>query len=349
GLTALGMLVSGLYLLALFFILIAYLISPLFKKEFQYKLLGSLGLFFSSIVVSVIFSDSQSAPSKDITAPSVIEVSKQDSISKDKKPEPVSTKKVSLLHAATMASKIPRNDRKNSSKLSRNESTQECQLSGKVISIIDGDTLTVLDTHNKEKHKIRLEGVDAPEPRQPFAKKAKKYLSALVKNKTVCINWHKQDKFGRKIAKILIDGVDINYKMVNKGLAWHYKVDEKEQSIEDRKKFSAAQTDARLAVIGLWSEPDPIAPWKWRKGNRPISITKVSSKHKPTKKTAKKNETHRNKPTRKKASASKFSCSGKRFCRHMGSCAEAYFYLNQCGLGRLDRDKDGIPCESICR
>ena len=78
---------------------------------------------------------------------------------------------------------------------------KECQLSGKVISIIDGDTLTVLDTHNKEKHKIRLEGVDAPEPRQPFAKKAKKYLSALVKNKTVCINWHKQDKFGRKMPR----------------------------------------------------------------------------------------------------------------------------------------------------
>ena len=33
----------------------------------------------------------------------------------------------------------------------------------------------------------------------------------------------------------------------------------------------------------------------------------------------------------------------------MKSCAEAKFYLNQCGVTRLDRDKDGIPCETICR
>ena len=33
----------------------------------------------------------------------------------------------------------------------------------------------------------------------------------------------------------------------------------------------------------------------------------------------------------------------------MKSCAEAKFYLTQCGVTRLDRDKDGIPCETICR
>lgn len=43
-----------------------------------------------------------------------------------------------------------------------------------------------------------------------------------------------------------------------------------------------------------------------------------------------------------------FTCSGKRYCKQMESCEEAYFYLNHCGLKRLDRDKDGIPCESIC-
>lgn len=43
-----------------------------------------------------------------------------------------------------------------------------------------------------------------------------------------------------------------------------------------------------------------------------------------------------------------FQCGAKRVCRQMDSCAEANFYLNQCGLGRLDGDGDGIPCESIC-
>ena len=42
------------------------------------------------------------------------------------------------------------------------------------------------------------------------------------------------------------------------------------------------------------------------------------------------------------------SCGGKRYCGEMDSCAEANFYLNQCGLGRLDGDGDGVPCEKIC-
>ncbi|WP_081991285.1 excalibur calcium-binding domain-containing protein [Inquilinus limosus] len=41
-----------------------------------------------------------------------------------------------------------------------------------------------------------------------------------------------------------------------------------------------------------------------------------------------------------------FSCGGKRYCNQMSSCAEANYYLHQCGLYRLDRDGDGYPCES---
>lgn len=44
-----------------------------------------------------------------------------------------------------------------------------------------------------------------------------------------------------------------------------------------------------------------------------------------------------------------FSCSGKRTCGQMDDCDEARFYLRECGLGRLDRDGDGTPCESLCR
>lgn len=44
-----------------------------------------------------------------------------------------------------------------------------------------------------------------------------------------------------------------------------------------------------------------------------------------------------------------FKCEGKRYCKEMRSCKEAIFYLKQCGVSRLDRDKDGVPCETICR
>lgn len=41
-------------------------------------------------------------------------------------------------------------------------------------------------------------------------------------------------------------------------------------------------------------------------------------------------------------------CGTKKYCKHMDSCAEAYYFLEQCDLTRLDRDKNGVPCESIC-
>ena len=211
-----------------------------------------------------------------------------------------------------------------------------CRLQCKVISVADGDTVTVLDSRKKQ-HKIRLAGIDAPEKAQPYGKKAKKYLSALVYKKTVCVDWYKKDKYRRLIGRIFVGNTDVNFKMVNRGLAWHYKKYQHEQSKTDRKEYSEAETDAKLAVIGLWSEPDAIPPWKWRDGIRP---KKISKKQK-----------YGTIAQKKKAKPRKagYSCGGKRFCKHMESCSEAYFYLNECGLGRLDRDKDGVPCESICR
>ncbi|WP_439257105.1 excalibur calcium-binding domain-containing protein [Lonepinella sp. BR2271] len=43
------------------------------------------------------------------------------------------------------------------------------------------------------------------------------------------------------------------------------------------------------------------------------------------------------------------SCDdGKRTCKDMDSCADARYHLEQCGMGKLDRDNDGVPCESLC-
>ncbi|MFH0710106.1 MAG: excalibur calcium-binding domain-containing protein [Pseudomonadota bacterium] len=49
-----------------------------------------------------------------------------------------------------------------------------------------------------------------------------------------------------------------------------------------------------------------------------------------------------------KQKSERFSCSGKDKCKEMNTCAEAKFYLNECGVRKLDRDKDGVPCESLC-
>ena len=51
-------------------------------------------------------------------------------------------------------------------------------------------------------------------------------------------------------------------------------------------------------------------------------------------------------PSSGEAQAS-FTCDPK-FCSEMTSCQEALYKLNFCNQSSLDRDKDGIPCESIC-
>ena len=73
-------------------------------------------------------------------------------------------------------------------------------LTGKVVSVHDGDTLTALDAANVQ-HKVRLTGIDAPEIGQPFGTKARDRLTALAKGKTVTIHGHGQDRYGRPVGR----------------------------------------------------------------------------------------------------------------------------------------------------
>ncbi len=134
-------------------------------------------------------------------------------------------------------------------------------LTGTVIKVIDGDTITILDS-SKQQHKIRLAGIDAPEKRQPYGKAAKKELSRLIYNKQVCINWHKIGKYRRKIGTVLLKQNNTNLIMVKTGYAWHYKKYQHEQTEEERTTFSKAEINAKSNVIGLWQERSPIPPWE---------------------------------------------------------------------------------------
>jgi len=75
-----------------------------------------------------------------------------------------------------------------------------CTLKAKIIKVIDGDTVKVLDA-NKKTHKIRLAGIDAPERKQAYGKAATKFLAKLVNQKTVCVDWQKRDRFERWVGK----------------------------------------------------------------------------------------------------------------------------------------------------
>ena len=59
------------------------------------------------------------------------------------------------------------------------------EISGKVVGVTDGDTITVLV--NKETIKVRLEGIDAPESGQSYGTKSKQALSEMVFGKAVTV------------------------------------------------------------------------------------------------------------------------------------------------------------------
>jgi endonuclease YncB( thermonuclease family) len=135
--------------------------------------------------------------------------------------------------------------------------------SGKVIHVADGDTITVLDNAHTQ-HKVRLAGIDAPESKQAFGHASKQSLVAKVTGQYVVIEWDKVDRFGRKVGKVLLGGQDVNLEQVRRGLAWHYKAYQLEQSIDDQKAYSEAESGAMTACIGLWRDATPVAPWDFR-------------------------------------------------------------------------------------
>lgn len=134
---------------------------------------------------------------------------------------------------------------------------------GRVVGVFDGDSVTVIDS-KKTQFKIRLAGIDAPEKAQAYGQKAKESLSELVFGKQVDVEWSKQDRYGRTVGKIMLGGVDINLEQIKRGMAWHYKEYENEQSLEDRVAYAQSELQAQDKKMGLWRDPAPIQPEVFR-------------------------------------------------------------------------------------
>lgn len=135
-----------------------------------------------------------------------------------------------------------------------------------------------------------------------------------------------RDRYGRTVGRVYVGGMDVNAELVRQGAAWVYRHYAKDPAL------FALEDEARAAKRGLWTLPEAqqIPPWEWRKAGRQQAPAAAPPVALPS-------------PT------DAFTCGAKRYCREMTSCAEARFYLNSCGLSRLDGDRDGTPCESLCR
>lgn len=191
-------------------------------------------------------------------------------------------------------------------------------LSGEVVSIADGDTFTLL-TAERDQVRIRLAEIDTPERGQPWGSRASQALADKVFRKHVVIEVVDTDRYGRAVGRIWLDDRNINREMVREGHAWIYR-----RYLQDSSLLDDEQA-AKSAGEGLWGLPEAqrTEPWEWRQRSRGAASELRAGQA--------------------------FTCGTKRYCREMASCKEAFYYLKECGLSRLDGDGDGTPCETLCR
>lgn len=137
-----------------------------------------------------------------------------------------------------------------------------------VVGVSDGDTVTVL-TENKRQVKVRLYGIDCPESKQAFGTRAKQFTSRLVFKRWVNVNAVDKDRYGRTVGVITTrDGVVLNQELVANGLAWVYKAHCKGSVC---KRWKRVEKSARMNRVGLWSDPNAVPPWEFRKAKRNIT------------------------------------------------------------------------------
>lgn len=140
----------------------------------------------------------------------------------------------------------------------------------KVVHVIDGDTLIASTWW--EDLKIRLDSIDCPEDGQPWGDTARYGLIKMIGGQYVRIEEHGRDHHGRTLATIYVKHrcesrwINVNERMVTLGHAWVMR--KYYDHLPDMRKDQLDRLErwARSKKVGLWKTPNPIPPWKWRKG-----------------------------------------------------------------------------------
>ena len=135
---------------------------------------------------------------------------------------------------------------------------------GRVVSVHDGDTLTVLIDHRQVR--VRLTDVDAPELGQPFGTRSRQSLSDLCFGRSAALDVRGRDRYKRTLAHVTCAGTDANAEQVRRGYAWTFV-----RYARPGTPLLALENEARAAHRGLWQDPAPVPPWDWRRNGRQFS------------------------------------------------------------------------------
>lgn len=132
---------------------------------------------------------------------------------------------------------------------------------GNAVRVLDGDTVDVLTAQNQTV-RVRLANIDAPEKSQAFGQRSRQNLTSLIAGRMVDVHVQNQDQYGRTVGRVVADGVEANTEQVRAGLAWVYT-----RYNQDR-RLPAIEAQAKREQLGLWSDPQPLEPWMYRRQNK---------------------------------------------------------------------------------
>ncbi|WP_073970389.1 MULTISPECIES: thermonuclease family protein [Enterobacterales] len=131
------------------------------------------------------------------------------------------------------------------------------QIQGKVIRVLDGDTIEVLQ--ERQPVRVRLLNIDAPEKKQPFGRWSTNQLKSLLAGQSVTVSYTQTDRYGRVLGRVVTaNGTEANRQQVLKGAAWVYDRYNTDNSLP------ALQREAQTQKRGLWADNQPVPPWEWR-------------------------------------------------------------------------------------
>lgn len=216
-------------------------------------------------------------------------------------------------------------------------------IEGTVTSVVDGDSLWLTPAAGGRAIEVRLAGIDAPEICQDGGAEAKAYLVELALKKPARLlpagAGRGRDPYGRTLGTLVVDGVEVNRRLVEEGQAWSLRIK------WDQGPYVAQERMARALGRGVHKAGSAaLQPKDFRLRHGPCAGPAAASATPSPPPAALPQSAPR--PPVAAAPAGPYRCDGRIHCSQMSSCAEATWVLQHCPGTQMDGDRDGIPCET---